>query len=88
MPSRNGRLVLRSGPEGSHDEFALYYGTTIRIGNTFHLWYNGNYGPHQNNIGYERVYCCICYATSQDGVVPSVTESSAMIEKFLNFIST
>ncbi|PYV16722.1 MAG: hypothetical protein DMG07_07215, partial [Acidobacteria bacterium] len=68
VPSRNGRLVLRSGPEGSHDEFALYYGTTVRIGNTFHLWYNGNYGPLANYIGYERENCVICYATSSDGV--------------------
>jgi hypothetical protein len=67
-PGQNPRVVLSHGPEGSHDEVLLYYGTIIRIGDTFHMWYNGNYGPYQNNIGYERVYCCICYATSQDGV--------------------
>jgi len=68
IPGRNPKVVLRHGPEGSHDEVLLYYGTVIRIGDTFHLWYNGNYGPLANNIGYERVNCCICYATSRDGV--------------------
>ena len=66
--SRNGRPVLRPGPEGAHDEVLLYYGTTLRIGDTFHLWYNGNYGPFANHIGYERENCVICYATSRDGV--------------------
>jgi len=67
IQSRNGRPVLRPGPEGSYDEILLYYGTTIRIGDTFHLWYNGNYGPWANYIGYERENCVICYATSKDG---------------------
>src|SRR4051794_17640169 len=67
-PGQSPRVVLDHGPVGSHDEVLLYYGTVIRIGDTFHMWYNGNYGPYQNNIGYERVYCCICYATSKDGV--------------------
>ena len=62
------QVVLDHGPEGAHDEVLLYYGTIIRIGETFHLWYNGNYGPLQNNIGYERVNCYLCYATSRDGV--------------------
>ncbi len=62
------QIVVRPGPEGSHDEVVLYYGTVIRIGDTLHLWYIGNYGPLQNTIGYEREYCCICYATSTDGV--------------------
>jgi hypothetical protein len=67
-PGQQPRLVLRPGPAGSHDEVILYYGTVIRIGETFHMWYNGNYGPLQNTIGFERKYCCICYATSRDGV--------------------
>jgi hypothetical protein len=68
VPGKNPTVVLGHGPEGSHDEVLLYYGTVIRIGDVFHLWYNGNYGPPANNIGYERVYCCLCYATSRDGV--------------------
>ncbi|HEU0046955.1 MAG TPA: hypothetical protein VFQ43_05025, partial [Nitrososphaera sp.] len=67
-PGRNPKLVLQHGPEGSVDEVLLYYGTVLRIGDTFHLWYTGNFGPMANNIGYERVDCRICYATSKDGV--------------------
>lgn len=67
-PGRNPKVVLQHGPQGSVDEVLLYYGTILRIGDTFHLWYTGNYGPPQNNIGYERVDCRICYATSKDGV--------------------
>ena len=63
FPGRNPQFVLEHGPEGSHDEVLLYYGTVIRIddrkakvsgsrsvgasvseANTFHMWYNGNYG--------------------------------------------
>jgi len=65
---RNPKVVLQHGPQGSVDEVLLYYGTILRIGGTFHLWYTGNHGPPQNNIGYERVDCHICYATSKDGV--------------------
>ena len=64
----NPLLVLEPGPAGSVDEVLLYYGTVIRIGDTFHMWYNGNHGPLQNRIGYERVNCRICYARSADGI--------------------
>jgi hypothetical protein len=67
IPAKDGRIFLRGGPEGSHDEVVLYYGTVIRIGDTLHMWYIGNYGPLQNTVNYERVHCCICYATSKDG---------------------
>jgi hypothetical protein len=68
IPARNPKLVLAHGPEDSHDEVLLYYGTVIRIGDTFHMWYNGNQGPRQNDVNIERVNCRICYATSKDGV--------------------
>jgi hypothetical protein len=68
FPASNPRMVLRHGPPGSHDEVLLYYGTVIRIGETLHMWYTGNYGPEANQIGYERVNCCVCYAHSGDGV--------------------
>jgi hypothetical protein len=67
-PGGEPRVVLDHGPEGAHDEVLLYYGTIVRIGETFHLWYNGNHGPMANNIGYERVNCCLCYAISSDGI--------------------
>src|SRR6266542_1891026 len=68
IPGMNPQVVLRHGPEGAHDEVLLYYGTVIRIGDTFHMWYTGNYGPLDNYVGYERVHCHLCYATSTDGV--------------------
>src|SRR5450432_3311807 len=64
----NPQLVLDRGPENAADGVLLYYGTVIRVGETFHMWYNGNYGPLQNTIGYERINCVICYATSKDGI--------------------
>ena len=67
IPGRRPRYVLKHGPEGSHDPVILYYGTVILIGDTFHMWYNGNYGP-TNRKCYERKNCVICYATSKDGV--------------------
>jgi hypothetical protein len=68
IPGVNPKLVLSHGPEGSHDEVLLYYGSVIRIGDLFHMWYNGNYGREANQVGYERINCCICYATSKDGI--------------------
>jgi len=68
LPAQNPRVVLTHGPPASHDEVLLYYGTVLRIGDTLHMWYNGNHGPLQNHVGYERVHCCIGYATSHDGV--------------------
>jgi hypothetical protein len=67
-PGVRPRIVLRPGPPGSHDETILYYGTVIRIGDTFHMWYNGNYGPFRPLNGFERKYTVICYATSKDGI--------------------
>lgn len=62
------QIVIRPGPEGSHDEVVLFYGTVLRIGGKLHLWYIGNHGPLQNTIGYERLHCKVCYATSDDGI--------------------
>jgi hypothetical protein len=65
---RRPQLVLPPGPPGSHDEAILYYGTVIRIGDVFHLWYNGNHGPMRPLTGFEREKTSIAYATSTDGV--------------------
>lgn len=67
VSARNPKLVLAHGPDGAHDEVLLYYGTTLRIGDTLHMWYNGNHGPLHNEVGYERQQCVICLATSHDG---------------------
>lgn len=68
VAAHNPKEVLTHGGPGSVDEVLLYYGSVIRIGDTLHMWYNGNFGPPVNNIGYERVNCRICYATSRDGI--------------------
>lgn len=66
IPGTNPRVVLSHGPEGSHDEVLLYYGTVIRIDDTFHMWYNGNYGATPRICVQKN--CVLCYATSKDGV--------------------
>jgi hypothetical protein len=71
LTSGTGKLVLSHGDPGSHDEVLLYYGTVLRIGNTFHMWYNGNYGTRPEDVLCscdELPYCFLCYATSKDGV--------------------
>lgn len=68
IPGQAPKLVLRHGETGSADEVLLYYGSVIRIGDTFHMWYTGNYGPLLNHIGYELTNCFLCYARSKDGV--------------------
>jgi hypothetical protein len=62
------RRVLPAGTPGSHDEQTVYYGTTLRIGGRFHMWYAGCSGPQVNYAGRERSRWSICYATSADGV--------------------
>jgi hypothetical protein len=68
IPGENPRVVLRHGPPGSHDEVLPFYGTVIRIENTFHMWYVGNYGPLPDPDFYELENYVLCYATSNDGV--------------------
>lgn len=70
ITGKNGRIVLPPGPPGAHDEAILYYGSVIRIGDTLHLWYNGNYGPPRKTMleGFEMANTVLCYATSRDGV--------------------
>src|SRR5688500_13868521 len=66
--AKRPEVVLDHGPAGATDEVLLFYGTVLRIGETFHLWYNANHDALANNIGYERVKCRLGYATSRDGV--------------------
>ena len=63
-----GSMVLRAGPPGSHDERLHYYGTTLRIGDTFHMWYQGNSGDKREWGNREGKVFRTCYATSRDGV--------------------
>ena len=65
---KSTQFVLPPGQEGGYDGAILYYGTVVRIDGQYHLWYNGNYGPERPLLGFELAQCCICYATSEDGV--------------------
>lgn len=64
--SRN--VAVEPGPPGSHDELIGYYGTTLKIGDTFHMWYQGNSGPIANMANRERKEWRMSYATSKDGL--------------------
>jgi hypothetical protein len=63
-----GGLVLPPGPEGAFDEAICDYGTVLRLGDTFHMWYVGNHGPKRAWPGNDRQHCRVGYATSPDGV--------------------
>jgi hypothetical protein len=62
-----GTIVLPAGQPGSHDEHLHYYGTTIKIGDTFHMWYQGNSGEKSEWGNRECKVYRMCYATSRDG---------------------
>jgi hypothetical protein len=61
-------IVLANGKAGDPDEHVHYYGTTIRIGDTFHMWYIGRVGRDEAKANYEGFDGRVCYATSRDGV--------------------
>ena len=61
-------IVLPKGPAGAHDEGLQYYGTTIRVGDEFRMWYMGRWGKDPalaNEEGYDGR---LCYAVSRDGI--------------------
>lgn len=60
--------VLRCGPKGSPDAtHALIYGSVLRIGGKFRMWYLGMFEQTWNHrtTGWWRP---MCYAESDDGV--------------------
>lgn len=63
--------VVGRGEAGSPDSVAVaFYGTAIRIGNQFRMWYLGA-GGQENAPGFSwlrGVRWRICYATSTDGI--------------------
>ena len=67
--SRASNIAVPAGLPGSHDELAVCYGATIKIGDAFHMWYMGNSGPLTNWAGHERKVWRMCYATSKDGIL-------------------
>jgi len=80
VQGQNPTSVVPSGPPGSHDESIRFYGTVLRVGDEYRLWYWGEHGPETDGIGQaqggrvdgavggapRRPYLCL--AVSRDGV--------------------
>ena len=61
-------VVVPRGEPGSHDEGVHYFGSTIRVGDQFHMWYIGRVGRHPEWANYEGYDGRLCYASSRDGI--------------------
>ena len=66
--NRASNIAVPAGPADSHDELAVCYGSTIKIGDAVHMWYMGNSGPRTNWAGHERKVWRMSYAISKDGI--------------------
>lgn len=67
--SRPGR-VLRRGAHGQPDsQFVAYYGTVLRVGDEFRMWYvcGGDLDPGETLSWFRTSKARVCYATSPDG---------------------
>jgi hypothetical protein len=61
--------VLRSGPPGSPDAgHAILYGTVLKQGDTFRMWYLGMHEPEIVKGQAPGWWRPMCYAESKDGV--------------------
>jgi hypothetical protein len=61
--------VLRSGPPGSPDHgHAILYGTVMKQGDTFRMWYLGMHETENKNGQPPGWWRPMCYAESKDGV--------------------
>ena len=64
-----GNPVLRSGPPGSPDAgHAILYGTVLKEGGTFRMWYLGMHEPAIVKGQAPGWWRPMCYAESKDGV--------------------
>ncbi|MBL9180190.1 MAG: hypothetical protein JNM65_19165 [Verrucomicrobiaceae bacterium] len=64
-----GNPVLRSGPPGSPDAgHAILYGTVIKQGDTFRMWYLGMHEPEIKAGQAPGWWRPMCYAESKDGI--------------------
>jgi hypothetical protein len=70
IPARRPEIALPRGPAGSHDEIVRFYGSVVRVDDTFHLWYFGGFGeePGRQGYGHGLQDCVLCYARSRDGL--------------------
>jgi len=64
-----GNPVLRRGPEGAPDHgHAVLYGTVIKTGNKFRMWYLGMIESNNDKVYKPGWYRPMCYAESTDGI--------------------
>jgi len=64
-----GNPVLRRGPEGAPDHgHAILYGTVIKDGDTFRMWYLGMFETEIKKGQAPGWWRPMCYAESKDGV--------------------
>src|SRR6187399_421084 len=61
--------VLRRGPEGAPDHgHAVIYGTVIKVGDKFRMWYLGMFETELKSGNAPGWWRPMCYAESDDGV--------------------
>jgi hypothetical protein len=64
-----GNPVLRRGPEGTPDHgHAILYGTVIKDGRKFRMWYLGMFETEIKNGQAPGFWRPMCYAESEDGI--------------------
>jgi hypothetical protein len=70
VPARSPEVAVPRGAAGAHDEIVRFYGSVLRAGGAYHLWYFGGFGfePGGQGYGHGLQACVLCYATSRDGL--------------------
>ncbi len=62
------QIVVPKGDSTSHDDSLHYYGTTIKVGDEYKMWYNGRIGVNSQLANMEGFEGRLCHAVSKDGV--------------------
>ena len=62
------QIVVRKGDSTSHDDSLHYYGTTIKVGDEYRMWYNGRIGVNSQLANMEGFEGRLCHAVSKDGI--------------------
>lgn len=64
-----GNPVLRKGPKGTIDDgHAILYGTVIKTGNKYRMWYLAKHGNTEEKGQVTANWRPMCYAESNDGI--------------------